>query len=375
MSGNGAGQHFDVLIIGGGVIGLSIARELKKQGVERIAVFERNAVCGAEASSAAAGMLAPQAEADSADDFFNLCAASRDLYPQFAAELLAETGVDIELDRAGTLYLAFYESDLNKIEKRFAWQKAAGLPVVKLTAKEILDLEPNVSPEVLGGLRFELDWQVENRRLVAALNESEQGARLTQCSVDALLFDNKRICGLQTERGSFFAPIVVITAGAWTSLLNFPPELAKKIKISPIRGQILSFTSDEKVFSHVIHTPRGYVVPRRDNRILVGATIENVGFDRRTGSAAMNYLLETKDEISSKSAKTEFVESWMGFRPKTPDGFPLLGEFPAQSGLYFATGHYRNGILLAPLTGKLIADKIANGTDSPYLRIFNPSRF
>ncbi|MEP6922952.1 MAG: glycine oxidase ThiO [Pyrinomonadaceae bacterium] len=364
-------KNFDVIIVGSGVIGLSIARELRRDGVERVAILEKNPACGTGASFAAAGMLAPQTEADQADDFFQLCQESRNLYPRFAAELFEETGVDIELEQTGTLYLAFHESDFEEIEKRLAWQQAANLPIEELWANEILRLEPNVSADVLGGLRFPCDWQVENRRLIAALNEQQGEICLLNCIVDSMLFESNKVCGVQTKQGKFFASTVVIAAGAWTSLLNFPV----KIEIKPIRGQMLNFRTRKTIFRHVIHTPRGYLVPKKNNRILVGATAEDVGFDCRTTSAGMNSLLETIFEISPNYEQRTYVESWSGLRPKSPDGLPLLGEFPEDSGLYFATGHHRNGILLAPLTAELIADKIVYGTDSPFLNIFNPSRF
>ena len=367
-------QEFDVLIIGGGIIGLSIARELKKNSVERVAIIEKNSVCGAEASAAAAGMLAPQAETDQADDFLCLCQESRHLYPKLAAELFDETGIGIELEQTGALFLAFFEADLRKIEKRFAWQKAANLPIEKLSAKDVLNLEPNLSPQVLGALRFPLDWQVENRLLVSALLQSQKNVCLYRDEIKRLEIDADKIWRVQGLSSEFRASRVVVASGAWSSLIEFPFEFKNEIKITPIRGQMMSFQFPDKLLSHVIHTQSGYLVPRRDNRILVGATVEDVGFSEATGSAAMNHLLEVENTILP-NRNSNNINHWFNFRPKSPDGLPLLGEYPAGSGLYFATGHYRNGILLAPVTAKLIADKITKNIDSPFLKIFNPSRF
>ncbi|HEV8591438.1 MAG TPA: FAD-dependent oxidoreductase, partial [Pyrinomonadaceae bacterium] len=166
-------QTSEILIIGGGIIGLSIARELRKSGVSDIAILERGTL-GSEASSAAAGMLAPQAEADSADLFFEFCRESCQLYPQFAVELLDETGLDIELDRTGTLYLGFNDADGEELLGRYSWQRDAGLAVESLSAADISKLEPNVSSKVRMGLLFPNDWQVENRRLVVALRRSTE---------------------------------------------------------------------------------------------------------------------------------------------------------------------------------------------------------
>ena len=164
------GQISEVLIIGGGVIGLSLARELHKRGFRRITILEKGAV-GREASYAAAGMLAVQSETDKPDEFFEFCSESNKLYPRFAEELLDETGVDIELDKEGTLYLAFNKTDENKLRERFEWQKKAGLAVEKLSAIETHKLEPFVSPDILGSLYFPNDWQVENRKLLHALEK------------------------------------------------------------------------------------------------------------------------------------------------------------------------------------------------------------
>jgi glycine oxidase len=369
--------EFDAIIIGGGVIGLAIARELKKGGIGRIAVFEKNAACGLEASNAAAGMLAPQAEADCANDFFKFCSMSRDLYPNFAAELFDETGVDIELDRTGTLYLAFSEDDLAEIERRFAWQRAAGLPVEKLSDWEIFELEPNVSKLAVGALRFPLDWQVENRKLNEALIKSIGGNCFSSAQVASLIYENGKVTGVETASGeNFTAPFVIVASGAWTSLIDFPGNLADAASVAPVRGQMMSFADDARAFRHVVYSARGYVVPRRkSNRILVGATIENAGFENRATGAGLASLLQTAFEISPLFQKMSVGEIWSGLRPKSFDGLPLLGEFPENSNLYWATGHYRNGILLTPATAKLIAEEIRTGKKSEFLQPFNPVRF
>jgi glycine oxidase len=369
-------QEFDVIIVGGGVIGLTLARELKKSGVERVSIVEKNVACGLEASGAAAGMLAPQAEADKPDDFFNFCTQSRNMYPRFAEELFNETAVDIELEQSGTLYLAFFERDLAALDNRYYWQQAANLQVESLTAKEILELEPNVSSNVLSGLRFANDWQVENRRLITALCRSNQNnkVQIFHNEIKNFIFGSGKILGVAGDQFKIYAPTVIVASGAWSSFISVPNDVKDRIKIEPIRGQIIALQAKNQVFRHVIHVINGYLVPRRDNRILVGATVENVGFNCQTGSAAINSLLEIKEMILPK-IETNFSDHWFGFRPKTVDSLPLLGEFPENSGLFWATGHYRNGILLAPATGKFIADKIVRNIDSPFLQIFNPNRF
>lgn len=385
----------EVLIIGGGIIGLSIARELRKKGVQNIKILEKNSACGLEASSAAAGMLAPQAEADNTDDFFDFCQASRDLFPDFAKELFEETGVDIELDQTGTLYLAFTEKDAEELEKRFAWQKQANLQVEKLSAKEILEIEPSVSPKVLFGLRFPMDWQVENRKIIEAFNRqltgfglnkwmqrnsldkvrARSGAEFVAREVISLIFENNKIIGVETDIENFYAPIVIIATGAWTSLIKDKLDLLSNIKVKPIRGQMIAFSDSKKLFRHVIYNRRGYAVPRKDCRILVGATVEDVGFDLHTTGAGTASLLNAAFEISPEFENLALKKTWSGLRPFSPDGLPILGAFPEVENLFVATAHYRNGILLAPLTAKILADKIVGNNESKYLKIFSPCRF
>ena len=378
-------EPYQTIIVGGGIIGLAIARELKKRGVERVLLIDKkiaeNPNFGLAASKAAAGMLAPQAEADCADDFFRLCSASRDLYPEFARELEAETGVNIELNTTGTLYLAFKEPDAEELEKRFAWQRAANFPVEKLSPKDVRELEPNVSERVLFGLRFPLDWQAENRRIISALTESLRkiDAETITGETQKIVFRDGRVERAEVlinERSyEFYAQNVVIAAGAWTSQIEFSPELSIKPEIAPVRGQMIKFSTGGKLFRHTIYSPRGYAVPRAGDKMIFGATVENAGFDNRTTAGGIATLLETAFEISPEFQNLTVAETWSGLRPRSLDNLPILGEFPKNSGLHFAAGHYRNGILLAPLTAKIVADKIAGAAVSPFLQIFNPDRF
>jgi len=388
-------KNQDILIIGGGIIGLATARELRKKGIKRVTILEKNSVCGVEASSAAAGMLAPQAEANEADDFFEFCQASRDLYPNFAKQLFDETSIDIELDQTGTLYLAFTEKDAEELEKRFAWQREANLKVEKLSAKEVLEIEPNVSKNVLFGLRFPMDWQVENQKIIEAFNKqltgialnkfmqrnaadkarARNGGEFVSREVKSLIFENNKLIGVETDIENFYAPIIIIASGAWTSLIKDEFNLLSDIKIKPIRGQMLAFNDNYKLFRHVIYSPRGYLVPRKSCRILVGATVEDVGFDNRTTSTGTASLLNTAFEIAPEFKNLSLKKSWAGLRPFAADGLPVLGAIPEVENLFIATAHYRNGILLAPKTAEILADKIVGAAESEYLEIFSPRRF
>jgi glycine oxidase len=367
----------EVIIIGGGVIGLATARELHKKGVGKIKILERGKI-GKEASFAAAGMLAPQAETDAIDDFFHLCNDSNKLYPKFAEELLEETGVDIELDQAGTLYLAFDEFDVAEIRKRFEWQSKAGLKVEHLTAQEVRRAEPFVSPDVREGLFFPNDWQVENRKLLKALKEYAKinGIEILEnTEIKNLLTEDGKAVGAETSDNKFLAEKVIIATGAWTSLIKTGESFPALPLVKPIRGQMISFHTAKRLFTRVIYSPRGYIVPRKLGNILAGATVEDVGFEKEVTDRGVESVREGAMEISPSLAGLPIDDKWSGLRPVSLDGLPILGEVSQIEDLFIATAHYRNGILLAPLTAKILADKIAENRVSKYLDIFGLQRF
>jgi len=361
----------DVVVIGGGVIGLSIARALARRGVQDVCLLERGGL-GAEASSAAGGMLLPQVEADGYDDFFALACRSRDLYPSLAAELHDETGVDVELDTTGTLYLALNEHDYEEIEQRYHWQTGAGLAVELLTSAAARELEPCVSESTFGALRFPNDIQVENRRLVTALANSVNALGVktfTETTVEKLITDAHRITGVQTSRGEISCRTAVLAAGTWSSFICPNPT------ITPVRGQMVCLESKPQLTRHVLFSPRGYLVPRHDGRLLAGSTGENAGFAKRVTAGGIASILREAHEISPAVASLPIVDTWAGLRPRAADGLPVLGPCGEIDGLFYATGHYRNGILLAPLTAELISEAIVAGTTSPLLAPFSPDRF
>ena len=349
----------DVVIVGGGVIGLTIARALALRGVRDVCLVERGNL-GTEASWAAAGMLLPQVEADSQDAFFELACKSRDLYPAFAAALREETGIDVELDTTGTLYLALTEHDHEEIEKRYEWQTRAGLAVECLSAAEARELEPCISESTLGALRFPKDIQVENRRLLSALANSVKklGVTITtQTSVAAVLLEGNRVHGVQTARGTISSATVVIAAGSWSSFIEPRPPIPT---IEPVRGQMVCLEAKPQLTRHVIYSPRGYLVPRQDGRLLAGSTSEHAGFAKCVTAGGIASVLRNALEISPAIADLPLADTWAGLRPHAPDGLPVLGPCGEIDGLFCATGHYRNGILLAPLTGELISEAIVS---------------
>ena len=361
----------DVVIIGGGVIGLSISRALARRGVRDVCLVERGGL-GAEASSAAGGMLLPQVEADGHDDFFALACRSRDLYPSLAVELRDETGIDVELDTTGTLYLALNEQDYEDIEQRYHWQTRAGLAVELLTSAAAREVEPCISEATFGALRFPNDIQVENRRLIAALANSINTlgvTALTETTVERLVIDGRQITGVQTSRGEISCRTVVLAAGTWSSFISPNPT------ITPVRGQMVCLEAKPQLTRHVIFSPRGYLVQRQDGRLLAGSTSENAGFAKHVTGGGIATILRQALEISPSVANLPIVDTWAGLRPRAADGLPVLGPCGEIDGLFYATGHYRNGILLAPLTAELISEAIIAGETSSLLAPFSPDRF
>ena len=376
----------DAVVVGGGVAGLAAARELARRGLS-VAVLEDGRA--GSASRAAAGMLAPQAEADGADELFELLCASRDMYMDFTAAVSAESGISVEIEFTGTLYLALNAEDEEEVERRFAWQSSAGLEVNRLTARQARQLEPNVSPDVRVALRFGRDWQVESKRLVIALDAAAEarGVRIIR-AVEArgVMVKAGRAAGVVTSEGELDAGAVVFAAGAWNSWLHKfsdgdNPYLADDPQVEPVRGQILCYRQpggQPPLVRHVVYSPRGYVVPRREGRLLAGSTTEHTGFDCRVTQAGARSIAAHVAELAPAVASLEVADSWAGLRPRAADGMPVLGESADVRGLFYATGFYRNGILLAPAAGEIIADLVTNNATrlSPsVLKPFSPARF
>jgi len=363
----------EIIIIGGGVIGLSLARSLALRGGRAVTVIEKGEL-GREASWAAGGILAPQVEADAADDFLKLARASRDLYPQFARALLDESDIDIELDTTGTLYVAFTEAEEKDFRARFDWQRSEGLSIEWLNGEEARGLEPALSESVRCALRFPNDYQVESRRLCAALTISNRkfGTRLIDyCEVQNVRVDGGKVRGVETSQGFIEALMVVIAAGAWSSSVDPTANL----QVEPVRGQMLCFRTEPQHMRHVIYSSRGYLIPRRDGRLIAGSTSERVGFDKRVTEDGQAAISAMAAEIAPFVATLRQIDSWAGFRPRASDDLPVLGTSTKVAGLCYATGHYRNGILLAPITGELMADAIVSGTMAPLIAPFSPDRF
>jgi glycine oxidase len=299
------------------------------------------------------------------------------MYPAFAAELFDETGIDIELDRTGTLDVAFGEDDGRRLLARYRKQAAMGIAVETFSLEEVLRVEPELSSTITVAAFYANDWQVENRKLLAALvryaelNDIEirENAEVTN-----VVIENGKATGVETPDGPIHAEHTIIATGAWTSLIKLG-DSAMPFDVKPVRGQIVEFQGRPGEIAHVIWSERGYVVPRRDGRILAGSTSEDAGFDHSVTDAGRNELISMASQIAPVIGTLPVTGHWSGLRPFAADGLPVLGPVAGIDGLTIATAHYRNGILLAPLTAKLVATIILANENAPEVASFSPNRF
>ncbi|HEX8272816.1 MAG TPA: glycine oxidase ThiO [Longimicrobiaceae bacterium] len=362
------------VVVGAGVVGCAVARRLALGGA-RVRLLDRGEP-GMEASWAAAGLLAPLVGADEPSPFLDLLLRAREIYPAFAAALREETGVDVGYSDAGTLALALTDEDERVLERRFAWQSAAGLPVERLTAEEARALEPGITPETRRALRFPGDHQVDNRELARALCIAAErvGAEVRpNTGVARLVRSGDRLVGVELAGGERIeADAAVLAAGCWSGGI---PGLPRALPVVPVHGQIAAVATGAQRFRHCIDTPRGYLVPRADGRLIAGATLERGVSRKSVTPAGLCSVLAGAAEIAPWIGGLPLVETWSGLRPGTPDDLPVLGPDPEVANLFYAMGHYRNGILLAPLTGELIGGMVLGSDPGVGLGPFGIGRF
>ncbi len=352
-------ERTDVLVVGGGLIGCALAAELAARG-RAVTVIER-AEPGAEASGAAAGMLAPQAEARGRDALFDLALESRNLYPAWVRTLEEETGIDVGYRRTGLLRCVFPDSPPGSLAAQIAWQRAAGLAVGERRADELAEeVGGRLSPDVAGAAFFPEEGMVDPRRLTRAawLLAQRRGVRV-QTGVTVLGFRIEGgVCrGVETETGMILADSIVDAAGAWAAFDLFLPL---SVPVQPVRGQIVELRLRERPLETMVSCDDVYLVPRPDGSVLLGSTFEHVGFRKEVTAEAVERLIAGAVRLVPELRSARFVTAWSGLRPGTPDGLPVLGGCGVP-GLFFAAGHFRNGILLAPVTALAVADLLTEG--------------
>ena len=368
----------NVAIIGAGVIGLGIAWRLAMRGVP-VAVFDKG-VCGAGASHAAAGMLAACAEAEPGEEaLVTLGRASQARWPAFAAELKQASGVDVGLRPEGTLVVALTSDDQARLSHQLVFQQKLGLPLQWITAAETRRREPHLAGKLAGAVFSPEDTQVDNRKLAAALRIAAEaaGAGISEHqAVKTISNDAGRVDGIVLADGrKVAADVVVLAAGAWSrSIEGLAPELRPPVR--PIKGQMLALRMDPTapLLTHVVWAPGAYLVPRLDGRLLVGATVEEKGYDTSLTAGGILTLLEAAWRVVPAVEELPIDEMWVGHRPGSRDDAPILGT-GLIDGLIYATGHHRNGILLTPITADAIAELVFEGAADPAIRPFSIERF
>ncbi|MEA5478557.1 glycine oxidase ThiO [Pseudanabaena galeata UHCC 0370] len=341
----------DVLIIGGGIIGLATAIALSQKGAN-VTVVERD-ICGRGATWAAAGMLAPEAERLEGD-LLEFGIRSREMYPQWIANLMRLSGQDCGYWCCGMIAPVLEESDRQIISEHPKY----------INREESRKRQSGLGEAILGSLWLPEDGQVNNRKLTQALLTTARSLSikiLEGTTVYQIVHDQNRVTHLDTSAGRLQSDRYVLATGAWTrSLLPLP--------IKPIKGQMLSVFDGDRKLQRVIYAPSCYIVPRQDGTIVIGATVEDNGFSQGNTAAGIAQLLNRAISVYPAIADMQITETWWGFRPHAPNEVPLLGASDYEN-LILATGHYRNGILFAPITAKLITDFMADGiTDSIYLQ-------
>jgi glycine oxidase len=349
-------QGGDVVVIGAGLIGLSIAFELAERGVT-VRVYDR-AEPGRAASWAGAGMLAPYTERVRDEAMLALCASSLREYPRFVERVRSAGGIDSRLRLDGVIHAAFGDADLEALKRHASTLGRRNVATEMLDRSALLAAEPWLGHHVAGGLVVHGEGSVDNRRLGRALVSAceNRGVTIGRTAALTVNCDERRLLGIRTELGFFSARAAVNSCGAWASQLPGVP-LSCVPPIEPIKGQMLALAAPANFVRRPTWVPGAYLVPRGDGRLLVGATVESAGFDERVTAEGMHELLHAAITAAPSLGSFAVTESWSGLRPGTPDGLPFLGSTPVE-GFFLAGGHYRNGILLAPATARLIADAI-----------------
>jgi len=366
-----------VAIIGAGVVGLGIGWRLAARA--SVEIFDR-AAAGSGASHAAAGMLAACCEAEPGEE--DLVALGRDSqarWPAFAEELLRASGIDVELRREGTLVLALTADDQAEIGHRLEFQKKLDLPLEWLSAAATRVREPHLAGKIAGALFSPQDHQVDNRKLARALRIAAEAAGVKiheHRPVKEIVVQAGCAKGVRLDDGTTItADIVVLAAGAWSRRIEgLPPD--RRPPVRPVKGQMLALQMDAAapLLNHVLWAPGAYLVPRRDGRLIVGGTVEERGFDDTVTAGGLLTLLEAAWRAVPAVEELPIAEIWVGHRPGSRDDAPILGRGPLE-GLFYATGHHRNGILLTPITADAMARLILDDELDPAIRPFGLERF
>ncbi len=379
---------YDVVVVGGGVCGLVVAWRAAQHGM-RVCVLERGTL-GAEASAAAAGMLAPVSEAEAAEPALaRLGLESVRRWPAFAAELRETSGLDVGLRDVGTLLLARDRDEAQALDRERALRERLGLEALALPPSRARALEPSLVPSLRAALEIPGDHCVDPRALCAALARAVERAGVglrTGAAVARVLVEDGRASGVELIGGERVGGAkLVLATGAWSGAIEgLPPEA--RVPVRPVKGQVIGLRdprheASAPLLDRVVRFEGGYIVPRGDGRYVLGASVEERGFDKSVTALAIYELLRDAHELVPGVLELDVVETRAGLRPGTPDNAPILGPSPVLGDLVWATGHHRNGILLSPLTGDLVVEVLAGGQaaggggENGIPAAFSPGRF
>lgn len=363
----------DVVIIGGGIIGCAIANQLARHSL-KVVVLEKGEL-GQEASAAAAGMLAPFVEASHSvpPALRGLFEASHAMYADFVARLEHETGINVGHQKQGSLLVANDYQEAKMLAGILERQLTAGATIESLSSDELHARQPGLSPDVQSALFFPNDQHVNNRRLMKALVASgvARGVTfLTGTPALDVIVEGAKVKAIRTPVEEIACHTAINCAGAWSG--NMGPVSAP---VRPIRGQIVELEVRPQFLRHLVHAAGCYVAPWPDGRTLIGATMENVGYSKTVTAGGILELLSAASKTIPKLKNAKFQQAWAGFRPDTSDNLPILGRTHV-SNYIIATGHFRNGILLTPVTAELISELVMTGKPClPQLKPFDPARF
>jgi glycine oxidase len=363
-----------VIVIGAGVIGCAVAAELARRGAAVQIVDDRPPGMGA--TQASAGVLAPYIEAREGGPLLELTARSLDMFDAFIERTRMDSGVVVPYHRTGTLDVARTKGSMEALSATADLLEGRGIDARMLDADQVRTEEPQLSTDAIGGLMIRTHGFVAAGELTTALLAAARAHGVVRLETGRARRVAQAGTGLIVEAGpnAFHADAVVVAAGSWTGQIEVEGAEGP-LPVRPVRGQLLQLTWCGALLGRVIWGEHCYMVPWRDGTVLVGATVEEVGFDERTTVAGLRDLMAAACELVPAARNASLVAAKVGLRPACPDRLPAIGPSAVMPNLVYASGHYRNGILLAPLTAALVADAVLEGTRDPLLELTRPQRF
>ncbi len=367
-------KNADVIIVGGGLVGAAAAYECAKAGA-KVFLIDKNSI-GSGASGNSAAMLELQIDAYRGEPFFSLAKASHDLFPALINDLLTETGIDTGYEPSSIMQVAMTPEEAVALEVECQRQSRLGLRAQWLTPTEVANHVPDLTESIYGAALFHEDGNVNGLSFLKALcaGAERAGAEIIFNAGEVrLVVEENRVTGVETNSMKMSAPKIVVAAGAWVDSVLAP--LSVKLGVTPVRGQLVVFETPTRVLPFPIYTKTGgYITPKKEGVTLAGSTIEHAGFDASPTNEGRDVILKLIRSLYPKLLRFPIKTVTAGLRPKSPDDLPLLGPLPDHSNVFISSGHYRNGVLLAPISGKMAAAFASNQSFPLDLSPFFPAR-